>query len=238
MPSLPTPRNSSSQTCTSSTPTLAASAFPNPSFEGTPSSCKKRANLSPRAPANRVAPPALARLAISPRAQKKPPSLSSTGCVPRCLPRQINSRVLPPLGPRGQSPHAQPLFGRPAKKTFSVASSALALLQIISVNTWPFETGSLLPNFPNRPNQHLNYCPIPATNRSPEKCVPHWKIQKNGFSSTPKPPASQAAPAPTRSCLVWGGGTQETCKSLTSFCSTFPKNIRQSRHYLTVSPRR
>src|SRR5216683_2994940 len=124
MPFLPTPRNFSNQIYISSTPTPAVSVSPNLSFERTLSSFKKPGNSSPRAPANRVAPPALVQLAISLRAQKKPPSLSSTGCVPRCLPRQINSRVLPPLGPPGQSPHAQPLFGRPAKKTFSAASSA------------------------------------------------------------------------------------------------------------------
>src|SRR5205807_830276 len=77
-PSPPTPRNSSNQIFISSMPTPAASASPNPSFERTVSSCKKPANSFPPVSANRAAPPAWAPPAISPRAQKKPPSPSST----------------------------------------------------------------------------------------------------------------------------------------------------------------
>jgi len=54
----------------SSTPTPAASAFLNLSFERTLSSCKKRANSSPPVPANRAALPASARRRSRPRAKE------------------------------------------------------------------------------------------------------------------------------------------------------------------------
>src|SRR6202158_1256058 len=191
----PAPKNSSNQIFISSMPTPAASASPNPSFERTVFSYKKPANSFPPVDANRAALPASAPPAISPRAQKKPPSPSSTGCVLRWLQLPINFRDTP----RGQPPPAPPPFECPTKQTRSAGSSAPALPGIISANTWPSETGSPHRELPTRRPHHLNFFPARATNRSLAKLAPHCKIQKNGFSSTRKLPASPVAPVRTLS---------------------------------------